>query len=138
MSKIKEYLKERLIILGGSTPGEWEKGEVINWGDENDVPQAPILCEGRSITWDDHGGEVFKPDDAVAIADAHNELPRILSALVSVLELHKPEAYSDCLTGEAGTVCSDCFDVDVQVYAEYPCRTVSVIAKELGVEIYYG
>lgn len=53
-------------------PGLWSATEPVEW---DDILQAAIVdAAGFPITWDDHSGEVFTPEDArylVALVNAH-------------------------------------------------------------------
>ena len=68
-------------LAAAATPGPWVAGEPRGWGDNDDEPQSDIDTPAGVLTWDDHGGEVFKPDDAEFIAAARNALPALLDAL---------------------------------------------------------
>lgn len=48
-----------------ATPGPWWATTGDAWdADGNPVPQASIETAEGCLTWDDHGGEVFTPEDA--------------------------------------------------------------------------
>lgn len=57
-------------------------------------------------------------EDANAIADAHNMLPRALDALSKVLELHKPNEIGEC---------PHCGHDSQGSAIEWPCPTVQAI-----------
>lgn len=41
-------------------------------------------ADDEQLTWDDHGGEVFKPADAEFIAHARTDVPKLIAALEAV------------------------------------------------------
>lgn len=48
-----------------ATPGPWWATTGDAWDSDGDpVPQASIETAEGCLTWDDHSGEVFKPEDA--------------------------------------------------------------------------
>ena len=64
-----------------ATSGPWKATEPSSWGDDDDILQAGVDVPGGSLTWDDHGGEVFKPEDALFIAEAHQAVPELIRAV---------------------------------------------------------
>ena len=75
-----------------ATPGPWWATTGDAWdADGNPVPQASIETAEGCLTWDDHGGEVFKPEDAEYI-EAVN--PTAVLALVEELERLRLEVAS--------------------------------------------
>ena len=77
MTDPRETLAEIQARAEKATPGPWE-----DWGgvDANGVTRA-----SGPITWDDHGGEVFKPADADFIAHARTDVPVMAAALTAAL-----------------------------------------------------
>lgn len=129
----KSWIEERRAIHAAATEGPWEVGEVINWGDENDVPQVPVLSNNRAITWDDHGGEVFKPEDGAAIVDAHNHLPALIAMVEAVLGAHQPVEIEP-----SDTICGGCSNLlpngRYMPTSEWPCPTVRALEAVIGNE----
>ena len=54
-------------------------------------------------------------------------LPRALTALEQVLELHRPEAFEDGYSMQSGFMCESCYDPDKNEWVEWPCATVQAI-----------
>lgn len=79
-----DYARLR-ALAEAATPGPWSAGETTDW---EDVPQASVNSSNAPITWDDHGGEVFKPEDAAYIAAVN---PPTLIALLDELERLRAE-----------------------------------------------
>lgn len=70
---------ERLQALEEkATPGPWIATEPNSWGDDDDILQSGLDVRGGSLTWDDHSGEVFKPEDALFIAEARQAVPELI------------------------------------------------------------
>ena len=131
---LEAWLAERKRIHAAATKGVWEVGEVINWGDENDVPQVPVLSNNRAITWDDHGGEVFKPEDGTAIVDAHNvTVPALVAMVEAVLGQHRPVEVEP-----SDTICGGCSNRlpngRYMPIVEFPCPTVRALEAVIGDE----
>ena len=68
-------------LANAATEGPWVAGEPRGWGDSDDEPQSDIDTPAGVLTWDDHGGDVFKPADAEFIAAARNAVPHLLDQL---------------------------------------------------------
>lgn len=67
-----------------ATPGPWWATTGDAWdADGTPVPQASIETAEGCLTWDDHGGEVFKPEDAEYIVAVN---PAVVIELVEELE----------------------------------------------------
>ena len=83
-----------------ATPGPWKSTAVDQWElDDEEVDQAGVDTPSGSLTWDDHGGEVFKPEDARFIAAAN---PKAIMKLIDTLrESRENEVQCSgmCLTG---------------------------------------
>ncbi len=83
-----------------ATPGPWWATTGDAWdADGNPVPQASIETAEGCLTWDDHSGEVFKPEDADYIAEAN---PKAIMELIDALrEARENEVQCSgmCLTG---------------------------------------
>lgn len=72
---------ERLRKLADAAAGgPWAAEHGSDWDlDGRQVPQSSVRRPDRvSITWDDHGGEVFVPADAEFIAAAREAVPALL------------------------------------------------------------
>ena len=54
-------------------------------------------------------------------------LPRALTALEQVLELHRPEAFEDAYSMQSGFMCESCYDPDKNEWVKWPCPTVQAI-----------
>ena len=94
----KEKLAELRAVAEAATPGPWVFDPPGMWGDEDDIPQSAVRqIDSGSITWDDHGGEVFKPEDAAHIATFD---PPTVLALIAALEAKTAEA--DDLAADPG------------------------------------
>lgn len=111
-----EQLDEIIARADEATEGPW----VVFEGDEaNGVDSA---TRGQ-ITWDDHGGQVFKPADAEFIAHARTDVPKLVIALKSVRILHVAEGNGNCVV---------CWDFNNDVSVKYPCPTVAAITEILN------
>lgn len=67
-------------VAESATPGPWIATEPSEWDqDDSTVQQSGVRVNGHSLTWDDHGGEVFEPRDATHIATF--DPPTILALL---------------------------------------------------------
>lgn len=69
-----------------ATPGPWEATEPNSCGDDDDILQSGVDVPGGSLTWDDHNGEVFKPEDARFIAEARQAVPELIRAVKELAE----------------------------------------------------
>lgn len=75
-----------------ATPGPWWATTGDAWdADGNPVPQASIETAEGCLTWDDHGGEVFTPEDAEYIVTVN---PYAVLELVEELERLRLEVAS--------------------------------------------
>ena len=76
----RDQLRE---LAKNATPGPWTVEHGSDWGlDGRQVPQSSVSRADRAtITWDDHGGEVFVPADAEFIAAARQAVPALLDML---------------------------------------------------------
>lgn len=75
-----EDIKSRLAAI---TPGKWKHtpgvdspASSVDVG-EYDEPHGFV----KSLTWDDHNGEVFQPADAEFIAHAPEDMAKLIEAL---------------------------------------------------------
>lgn len=90
--KIDEWLTERERIHAAANKGPWcWEGES-----EDDWPQSDnsLMAGGEAVVvgWGyDASGINVEDNDALAITDALNNLPRLLSAVQAVLALHVPK-----------------------------------------------
>ena len=66
------------------------------------------------------------PLDAEFIAAARSDIPRLVAALESVLELHQPY-----ITRSAWQTCNECWNSGTAEIV-YPCPTVTAIREALG------
>lgn len=67
-----------------ATPGPWWSTTGDAWdADGEPVPQASVDTSEGCLTWDDHGGEVFTPEDAEYIAAVN---PYAVMKLVEEME----------------------------------------------------
>ena len=83
-----ERLAELREVAAGATEGTWRATEPREWGDDDTMQSAVMVSEGRTLTWDDHGGEVFHPADATFIAAFD---PPTVLALIAALEAKTAE-----------------------------------------------
>lgn len=143
---VKSWIEERRTIHDAATEGPWKARP----GDEIEGPGGDNLMGGDMEYF---YGFMLRGENAAAIVDAHNNLPRALNALKRVLELHKPIFYyehedsctntdedhraerhvefdlgeyycEDLPTGEK--TCDSCWDDEGERVA-YPCPTVQAI-----------
>ena len=114
---IESRLAEIRARAENATDGPWE-----DWGgvDANGVTRA-----SGPITWDDHGGEVFKPADAEFIAHARTDVPALLAAVEAVRELHQP-GHTFHGHGFSTPLCS--------CGAPLPCPTIQAVTAALEVQ----
>lgn len=78
-----------------ATPGPWWSTTGGAWdADGNPVTQASIETAEGCLTWDDHGGEVFRPEDAEYIAAVN---PAVVIELVEELEILQLELASSAM-----------------------------------------
>ncbi len=119
---LRTWLEERETIHGKANRGKWVASDPAMWGDDNDTPQSAVISEMHPITWDDHSGEVFKPEDASAIVDAHNTLPKLLRGVRAVLELHSEDVYGECSS------CVTAHGAGIP----YPCPTVQKLQEAIN------
>lgn len=90
MSDVNEWLKERRDIHDAATEGPWYKtpndrilSESVQWPEGDDYDVAGGLGRDGAVV------EAIHDFDGNAIADAHNNLPALLTAVENVLELHQ-------------------------------------------------
>lgn len=81
-------LSEMRGVAEAATQGEWRATEAREWGDDEKLQSAVMVSEGETLTWDDHGGEVFHPADASHIATFD---PSTVLALLDALEAKTAE-----------------------------------------------
>lgn len=74
-------------VAKAATPGPWNAREPSQWegDDETLIWQGAVTSGSGTLTWDDHGGEVFKVDDALHIATF--DPPTVLALLDQLEEL---------------------------------------------------
>lgn len=86
----REFLAEQKRLADAATEGPWIADPPNQWGDDDDTPQSTVRqFDSGSITWDDHGGEVFKPEDAEFIAASRTAVPRLVAAIEAVYAEHE-------------------------------------------------
>lgn len=108
-TRIESWLAERKRIHAAATKGPWVAGDPEMCGDDRDIPQAAVFAGMRPITWDDHNGEVFKPEDSTAIVDAHNHLPALIATVEAVLGVLNENTPPDpCQPDDPAGMCPDC------------------------------
>lgn len=125
VSDVNEWLKERRTIHDAGTPkaqGRWSYR--VDQGDFD----APIM-DGKGdylgCSPDDGVRAGFDTEVAEHIADAHNTLPNLLTAVENVLELHTETVHGEC------AICFECtydgaYEADYSPL-DYPCPTVRAI-----------
>lgn len=157
MNEVKEWLAERARINGAATEGTWEidDSELVARRSEQ---SADWLLGGVAEGCE---GFIREHADAMAIVDAHENLPRLVSAAEKVLALHSPgecmvwwqecsdpenhEAIDDPRSGELicsnevlGHFCIECIpdnesQIDLDEYP-WPCPTVEAIREAITSE----
>lgn len=135
----EERLRGILEREEAATRGPWRAVVGELWDrDGEDVSQSSVQSGSAPITWDDHGGEVFKPTDAEFIAHARDDVPwlhaevtRQDDVIKAVLGLHRPEQRT-----EYNVPTFDEFDSPTRVVngcscgtSYYPCQTVQAIER---------
>ena len=63
--KVETDLNALRQIAEAATPGTWIATDPMEW---DGASQAGVSTSEGMLTWDDHGGDVFKPADAQFIA----------------------------------------------------------------------
>lgn len=91
-------------LAEAATPGPWVADPSSAWDTDDfggyQMQAAVRVKDSGSITWDDHGGEVFKPDDATYIAAVD---PQTVLALLDEIERLRGRAFPDPKDGCACT-----------------------------------
>lgn len=153
---VKAWIEERRGIHASATEGPWENdggGEIgQHWSRPEpwrQVVSTEVAC--MAYCYGGSAAGVENADDAAAIVDAHNNLPRALNALEQVLELHKPVPIYDVEAGDCEHG-EDCVGIELEPsetycpdhiayyscacmmdasspdeFPEYPCPTVQAI-----------
>ena len=110
-----------------ATPGPWEAdgtGEVSqHWSRPKPwetVVGTDVAC--MSYCYGGSAKGVERDEDAEFIAHARTDVPALLDALQSVLDLHKRQPSPD------GDFCAECFPDNW----DYPCPTVTAITTALN------
>ena len=70
-----------------------EKASLGPWGAVKGSEYDGVDTLSGELTWDDHNGEVFKPEDADFIAHARTDVPKLLAALEAVEALAEQWRY---------------------------------------------
>ena len=73
-----EDIKNRLAAI---TPGKWKHIPGVHTPASSIDIGEPDNGFVHSLTWDDHGGEVFQPGDAEFIAHAPEDVAKLIEAL---------------------------------------------------------
>lgn len=91
MSIRLEELYRLQLAAQSATPGPWTRKSVSAWDDgEESVAQASVGTPDGLLTWDDHGGEVFKVMDADYIAAFNPETAkRLIEEILRLKEITK-------------------------------------------------
>ena len=121
---VKSWIEERRAIHAAA-PGKWKKyltthssgGVIVE--DENE--EMLFYDAGFGVT-------VAEPDNAIAIVDAHNTLPKLVRGVRKVLDMHRRA--TDLF--EPSEFCAAC-STD-QRTVEYPCPTVRTIQEAINDE----
>ena len=125
MSDVKAWIEERREIHRGGWNGKW------SWS-LNDTDLATLRATGGHVDFDLIRDDEFRGPSEVLdeIVDAHNvTVPRALSALDSVLELHVPKTrYGlDYYSGQYPCVECNMSDQEGLNPTPWPCPTVQAI-----------
>lgn len=123
---MNEWITKGETLELGVSEGPWHASEPETW---DDILQSAVVVNGSPITWDDHSGEVFTPEDAQWIAWTRNEMPKAVKAFKAVLKIHAPAELPDEI---GGLECEGCSTYDD--WATWPCATVKAIEETLGEE----
>jgi hypothetical protein len=114
--------------MPGATIDEWFVREIVHpnpgFHPFNVLKVRGASNAARECCWPPN------TSDAKLIANAPADLSRMLAAVESVIELHKPDAghnpLCECgIPAGAGASCEECQDV-------WPCPTITALAAALG------
>ncbi|MCF2588941.1 hypothetical protein [Brevibacterium sp. UCMA 11752] len=87
MTDLTEWIKERRRIHDAATEGPWAKEEDEAWGDT----YASLSIQRVGEAWDSDPAHAccdpLDGENVLAIVDAHNTLPALLTAVENVLEV---------------------------------------------------
>ena len=90
-------LDELQKLAEAATPGPWVADPPRAWDTDDDggyqMQSSLRVMDAGSITWDDHGGEVFRPEDAEFIAAANPQ-----ATLELIERMREAEAERDAAT----------------------------------------
>lgn len=113
---LRNWLEERETIHG-KAEGEW-------WTTRDLRP--PTVFAGDGSADDVAVVTGFEVNDAKAIVDAHNTLPKLLAGVKEVLELHQPDQNGNC---------GECIALDHGTWNAYrlahPCSTVQKLQEAI-------
>lgn len=161
MTDVQQWINGRRNIQAKAAEGPWELGH--GGLDFSGLPDAIVCGEDDPIIYpqDERGGGSWGAvADAEAIVDAHNTLPRALSAIEEVLDLHRKAPVlnkvidDDCHSIEDYGVesggeylcshpshvtewtCHECFELngDDDEFPEWPCETYKAIEGAISDE----
>lgn len=59
----------------------------LPWAVDRGLEATGVMTPEGPLTWDDHGGEVFKDNDALFIAQAPETISKLIDTLDAILEL---------------------------------------------------
>lgn len=91
-----DFIREK---AKAATPGPWWATTGDAWDADGDpVPQASIETVEGCLTWDDHGGEVFKPEDAEYIEAVNPHV--VLNLIEELVTLQLERASSEMMLRE--------------------------------------
>ena len=76
-----EDIRNRLAAI---TPGKWKHTPGVSTPASSVDIGEPSNGFVHSLTWDDHGGEVFQPGDAEFIAHAPEDMAKLIEALETI------------------------------------------------------
>ena len=129
------WLEERETIHGKATEGPWEwEPESAT---EDSYRPARVYAEGWTGYPVNDACEIVVPqtnEDATAIVDAHNTLPKLLRGVRAVLELHVPETEygPDYYSGKYP--CIECNRADQEGLhpTPWPCPTLEALQEAIN------
>lgn len=122
INTITAWIQDRRSIQAKATIGEWDKRGGLEWEGSLFGANGNAIGQTWGICW---------REDQSAILDARNELPKTLTALTTILELHTPvtEYGPDYFTGQYP--CEECNRSDQEGLhpTTWPCPTIQAIQQ---------
>ena len=133
INTITAWIQDRQSIQAKATEGPWKLSDS-GWSGDSGKPDSITAGENETVIHqqDEQGGSSWENEnDATAIVDARNELPKTLTALTTILNLHTPvtEYGPDYFTGQYP--CEECNRSDQEGLhpTTWPCPTIQAIQQ---------